>query len=295
MGRTAYRVLRGLGVSVPAVFTHRDDPGETRWFGSLAELADGDGVPVFAPEDVNRPEWVAQIRDLAPDVILSCYYRRMIGEEILRLPRIAALNLHGSLLPRYRGRCPVNWQILHGEREGGVTLHHMVRQADAGDIVGQRAVPIAETDTALDLFRKCEQAAAELLREMIPRVLDGTAPRVPQDSSRATYFGGRRPEDGRIDWSWPARRIYNLVRAVAWPYPGAFGFLRGRRLIVWWAEPAPAAPGPAPPGTVLEGGAAPVVAAGEGALRLVTVSEAGAGPDTPLDLAALVRPGDRFE
>ena len=136
-------------------------------------------------------------------MIFSFYYRHMIPEEILRIPPQGAYNLHGSLLPAYRGRCPVNWVLVNGETQTGVTLHHMVKKADAGDIVGQRVVPIAPEDTAFTLYGKLCDAAGILLDELLPLMKIGQAPRIPQDISRGSYFGGRRPEDGRIDWSWP--------------------------------------------------------------------------------------------
>lgn len=288
MGCIALNVLRELNASVPAVFTHRDDPDENRWFDSLGDLAGEMDIPVYFPEDINAGEWVNLMKDLAPDILLSCYFRQMIREEILAIPRIAAVNLHGSMLPRYRGRCPVNWQLVHGETQGGVTLHHMVRKADAGDIVAQQAVPIDEGDTALTLFRKMEKATEGLLREYIPKILAGTAPRIPQDHSQASYFGGRRPEDGRIDWSWPARRVYNLIRAVTWPYPGAFGFLDEKKVMIWSAEPLDHEDAGLPPGTILARGEDRLVQTGQGLLRLITVSEA---PGTPEDA---VSPGEIF-
>jgi UDP-4-amino-4-deoxy-L-arabinose formyltransferase/UDP-glucuronic acid dehydrogenase (UDP-4-keto-hexauronic acid decarboxylating) len=282
MGCIALKVLKELNVSVPAVFTHMDDPDENQWFESLGDLAGEMDIHVYFPEDVNTGEWVELIKNLAPDVLLSCYFRQMIKEEILAIPRIAAVNLHGSMLPRYRGRCPVNWQLIHGETQGGVTLHHMVLKADAGDIVAQQAVPIDERNTPLTLFGKMERVTEGLLREYIPRLLTGTAPRIPQDHSQATYFGGRRPDDGRIDWSWPARRIYNLIRAVTWPYPGAFGFLDEKKFMIWSAEPLDHEDAGLPPGTILERGEDRLVQTGQGLLRLITVSEEHRTPDDAL-------------
>ncbi len=288
MGCIALKVLRELNVSVPAVFTHRDNPDENRWFDSPGELAGEMDIPVYFPEDVNAGEWVKLMKDLTPDVLLSCYFRLMIKEEVLAIPRIAAVNLHGSLLPRYRGRCPVNWQLVYGETQGGVTLHHMVRKADAGDIVAQQAVPIDERDTALTLFRKMEKAAEGLLREYIPQLLAGTAPRIPQDHSQASYFGGRRPDDGRIDWSWPARRIYNLIRAVTWPYPGAFAFLDEKKVMIWSAEPLEHEDVGIPPGTVLARGEDRLVQTGQGLLRLITVSEEHRTPEEAISLEKIL-------
>jgi methionyl-tRNA formyltransferase len=213
------------------------------------------------------------IRDAEPDYLFSFYYRSMLKEEILSAPRLAALNLHGSLLPKFRGRAPVNWVLVQGETETGVTLHVMEIKPDAGDIVGQAAVPIAFEDTAVALFGKMEKAAGALLDELLPRLAKGDIPRRRNEIEKGSYFGGRRPEDGRIDWSWPALRAYNLVRAVTRPYPGAFAMLDGTPLLVWRAMPLPRQPGaPAlPPGTVVRiEGAAPAVGVvtGDGTLRL---------------------------
>jgi methionyl-tRNA formyltransferase len=288
MGCIALNVLKELNISVPAVFTHRDDPDENRWFDSLEDLAREMRIPVYFPEDINAGEWVKLMKNLAPEILLSCYFRQMIKEEILAIPSIAAVNLHGSMLPRYRGRCPVNWQLVYGETQGGVTLHHMVRKADAGDIVAQQAVPIDERDTALTLFRKMERATKGLLREYIPQLLAGTAPRTPQDHSQASYFGGRRPDDGRIDWSWPARRIYNLIRAVTWPYPGAFGFLDRKKIMIWSAEPLDHEDAGLPPGTILARDEDRLVQTGQGLLRLITVSEAHGTPDDAISLKEIL-------
>ena len=268
--------LFSLGANVTAVVTHRDDPREAVWFRSVAERARSAGVPVLEPASVNSPEVVDELARLAPDMILSFYFREILSRDILALPSHGALNLHGSLLPRYRGRCPVNWVLVHGETETGVTLHHMELRPDTGDIVAQRAVPIADEDTALTLNRKLGAAARALLRETFPRLVAGTAPRIPQDHTRASYFGGRRPEDGRMVWSQTARQLYNLVRAVTHPYPGAFTTCRTTPLFVWWARPLDDRPDGVP-GEVLEvrRGSGIVVAAGSGALLLERVAFGG--------------------
>jgi methionyl-tRNA formyltransferase len=156
----------------------------------------------------------------------------MLSPEVLASASRGGYNMHGSLLPRYRGRVPVNWAILHGEHETGATLHRMEAKPDAGDIVDQMAVPILPDDVALDVFRKVTVAAELVLRRSLPSILEGTDPRIEQDLSRGSYFGGRRPEDGRIDWTMGARAIHDLVRAVAPPYPGAFTDLAGHRLSI---------------------------------------------------------------
>jgi methionyl-tRNA formyltransferase len=156
----------------------------------------------------------------------------MLGSALLETPAAGALNMHGSLLPRYRGRVPVNWAVIKGERETGATLHYMVEKPDAGDIVAQQAVPILPDDTAFDVFTKVTVAAELALDRVLPALRAGTAPRVPQDLSRGSYFGGRKPEDGRIHWGSSAAEIHNLVRGVAPPYPGAFSDVGGKRVRV---------------------------------------------------------------
>lgn len=282
MGCRALKVLHELGIEVPAVFTHRDSPGENLWFDSLAEMARQYDITCHFPDNVNKPEWVELIRSLKPDVILSCYFRQMIKQDILDIPRLAAVNLHGSLLPKYRGRCPVNWQLVFGEKISGVTLHHMVIKADAGDIVAQKEVPVDFKDNALTLFHKLEDAAEEVLREYIPRLLDNTAPRIKQDHSKASYFGGRRPEDGLIDWNWDAVRIYNLVRAVTWPYPGSFGFVQenGRKIYIWECEPLEDMDTGKAPGTVAIRDGNCLVQSGKGCIRIISAT------DSPQPMAA---------
>ena len=263
MGIVGLRALLAHGFEVPMVLSHEDDPGENRWFGSVAQFCRERGIPVFCPKDVNEAPWPSRIRDARPDLLFSFYYRSMLKQEVLDIPRLGAMNLHGSLLPKYRGRAPVNWVLVKGETGTGVTLHLMTEKPDAGDIVGQAEVPIAFTDTALTLFGKMEEAAARLLDELLPRIAAGDIPRRPNDIARGSYFGGRKAEDGRIDWSRPAVEIYNLVRAVTRPYPGAFTELAGEKLVVWWAQPHPAPPGsPSTPGTIRVAGGPSIEMAG---------------------------------
>jgi len=252
--------------NIIAVISHKDNPDEEIWFRSVARLAKKYGIPVYTPETVNTPAWIQQIRSWEPDLIFSFYYRNMIDEEILRIPQLGAFNMHGSLLPKYRGRVPINWAVLHGEKETGVTLHYMVMQADAGDIVDQEAVPIGFEDTAQDVFNKCVKAARQVLERQLEAIAAGSAPRRKQDESQATYFGGRKPEDGRIDWTVDAEKIYNLIRAVTQPYPGAFTFVDGKKLFIWWAKPRKNDGGK--PGIVVSTDPL-IVSAGSGSLEII--------------------------
>jgi methionyl-tRNA formyltransferase len=228
VGVRCLSVLLAHGVEVALVVTHEDSPTETIWFDSVERLARLHDLEVAHPADPNAPAFVDRIAALRPDFLFSFYYRHMLGPALLGLAGRGALNMHGSLLPKYRGRVPVNWAILKGERETGATLHYMVEKPDAGAIVAQQAVPILPEDTALDVFCKVTVAAEMALDRVLPDLLAGRAPGIPQDLGRGSYFGGRRPEDGRIDWSRSAREIHDLVRAVAPPYPGAFTEVEGR-------------------------------------------------------------------
>ena len=266
MGCAGIKALLDAGFEITAVFTHKDNPNENIWFDSVAELAASRGIPVFAPEDINHPVWIGRIREMKPDFLFSFYYRSLIRKELLAIPAQGCFNLHGSLLPRYRGRVPINWAIINGETETGVTLHCMTPKADAGDIVAQEKVAITDDDTARTLFDKCVAAAEVMLKKTLPLLKEGKAERIPQDNSRATVFGGRKPADGEIDWRKSAVAVRNLIRAVTRPYPGAFSFLGDRKCFIWSAELAEN-PAGAAPGTVIS--ASPLtVACGEGALRI---------------------------
>jgi methionyl-tRNA formyltransferase len=287
MGFACMEALLALGAPIVALFTHEDDPGEEIWWRSCAELARRHSIPVHTPERIDG-QWMARIAAMRPAVLYSFYYRHLLSEAVLKLAPLGAYNLHGSLLPAYRGRAPVNWMLVNGEREAGVTLHQMVARADAGDIIAQRAVPIEDRDTALTLYHKLVPLGASLIREFHPLIASGRAPRRPQDLSAGSYFGRRRPEDGRIDWRWPARRIFNLVRAVTHPYPGAFCYAGGRKLFVWSATIGEESGSRAHAGTIVDetpdGGVE--VAAGEGTVIITRVQFEGEAEGTARELLA---------
>jgi methionyl-tRNA formyltransferase len=269
VGHDCLSLLLERGDNVVALITHEDSPGEKIWFKTPAAAAKAGGIPVFTPEKTGVPEWVERIGALRPDLILSVYYRNMIGGKILALAPLGAFNMHGSLLPKYRGRAPINWAVLNGEPRIGMTLHRMVREPDAGNIVDQDGVDIGSRDTAEQAFRKVLPCARRVLGRQIDPLLSGTARETPQDPLQATYFGGRKPEDGRIDWTRPSSQIFNLIRAVTDPYPGAFTDVGPARLMVWWAEgDSPAARGKSGKSGEVISASPLVVATGEGALEL---------------------------
>ena len=267
IGCVGLQALVDAGYDVQAVFTHTDSPDENNFFSSVARVGAGLNLPVYAPEDVNHPLWVDRIRELQPDVIFSFYYRNMLSEEVLSLAPQGGFNLHGSLLPRYRGRAPVNWALLKGESETGVTLHKMVKRPDAGDIVGQLAVPISSDDIALTLHAKVRDAAKVLLTDVLPKIKQGNVTLTPQDESQASYFGRRTAADGEIHWNKSATEINNLIRAVTEPYPGAFTYLGQRKMTIWRSRPLATAHDKRP-GTVLSSDPL-IVACGEGALEIL--------------------------
>lgn len=232
VGVRCLSVLLAHGVDVALVVTHPDNPAEEIWFASVADRAREAGIPVVMPADANAPEFIAQLAALQPDFIFSFYYRAMLSDAVLATAARGAYNMHGSLLPHYRGRVPVNWAVLHGETRTGASLHRMVSKPDAGDLVAQQAVPILPDDTAFEVFGKVTVAAEMALDACLPALLAGRADHVPLDLRAGSYFGGRRPEDGRIDWQQPAQAIHNLIRAVAPPYPGAFCGDGANRLIL---------------------------------------------------------------
>jgi len=282
-----YRCISELlrqGAAIELIFTHEDSPTEQIWFDSVRALAERHCIPLLT-SDISLPENVARVKALAPDFIVSFYYRNMISREVLEIPRLGALNLHGSFLPQYRGRVPVNWSVINGETETGATLHYMVEKPDAGDIVDQERVPIAFTDTAQDVFLNVTEAAVKIISRAWPLLKSGKAPRTRMNLAKGSYFGGRKPADGRIDWGKSAVQIYNLVRGVTHPYPGAFAYLGDLKVIIWSAWPLE---GEAEPGHILSHRPL-LVATGDGVLEIRSLQIDGdveKNPDT-LNLTAV--------
>ena len=232
VGLNCLKALLTAGIQVDLVVTHQDDPNENVWFGSVAKLCQEKNIPYITPSATELIDLAPKLQALAPDYIFSFYYRYMIPAQILAYAKIAALNMHGSLLPQYRGRAPVNWAILHGETQTGATLHIMEAKPDAGDIVGQSAVSIGPDETATDVFSKVSEAAVAVIHEVLPNLIKGNVPRKPNELQKGSYFGGRKPADGQIHWDQKAIQVHNLVRAVAPPYPGAFTDYQGQTMTV---------------------------------------------------------------
>jgi methionyl-tRNA formyltransferase len=232
VGVNCLKALLAAGIKVDLVVTHQDDPNENIWFASVAKLCTDQNIPFITPNSNELVDLVPKLQAFAPDYIFSFYYRHMIPAQILACAKIAALNMHGSLLPKYRGRAPVNWAILHGETQTGATLHIMETKPDAGDIVGQSAVSIGPNETATDVFTKVSQAAVAVINQVLPNLIQGQVPRQANKLQKGSYFGGRKPADGQVHWNQKAVQVHNLVRAVAPPYPGAFTDHQGKTMII---------------------------------------------------------------
>ncbi|HCD1255618.1 TPA: bifunctional UDP-4-amino-4-deoxy-L-arabinose formyltransferase/UDP-glucuronic acid oxidase ArnA [Citrobacter amalonaticus] len=268
MGCLGVQAVLDAGYDIAAIFTHADNPAENAFFGSVSRLAAEAGIPVYAPDDVNHPVWTERISQLAPDVIFSFYYRHLLSDAILEQAPAGAFNLHGSLLPKYRGRAPLNWVLVNGESETGVTLHRMVKRADAGAIIAQQRVAISPDDTALTLHHKLCQTARQVLEQALPAIKRRETRDVLQNESEATYFGRRTPADSFLTWDRPATTLHNMVRAVAAPWPGAFCY-SGTQKFTLWSSRVHAQNNSAQPGTVIS--VSPLlIACSEGALEVVT-------------------------
>ncbi len=234
VGVRCVRELLAQGVQIPLLFTHADDPGESQWFGSVRQLAEAHGIRVETPDDpntagVDRGGRGRQIRILCSRfTIATCWTRHGCA-----VPRRGALNMHGSLLPKYRGRAPVHWAILNGETETGASLHYMVEKPDAGALVDQQPCPSWRmTRRSTCRSRWPTAAAAGAAAQSACDWSRAARRRGRWTSAQGSYFGRRRPEDGRIDWRCRRAAIHDLVRAVAPPFPGAFTEVNGCRLAV---------------------------------------------------------------
>ena len=286
VGRAALEGLIEAGVEVKALFTYAQGDDE-RWFEAPAALAEREGIPVFREPAFNADPVFERIRDLAPDFLFSFYFREMIQARFLDLPRLGAYNLHGSLLPKYRGRAPINWVLVKGEPETGITLHAMTPKPDDGAIIGQTRLPIQWDDTALSLTMRSAEAGRALVRELAPRLADGTAPRIDQKTlGPSTYFGGRKPEDSRLDFAMAAREAFDQIRAVADPWPNAFLRTERGEVRVAWALPAGA---PCPSGQFKEGPEGVLLGFADSALRIVALRKDGFRSERPTDHSAWLR------
>ena len=282
VGRAALEGLLEAGVEVKALFTYAQGNDEG-WFEPPAVLAEAKGIPVYIEPSFNTDGVFQRIQSLQPDFLFSFYFREMIQARFLDLPRLGAYNLHGSFLPKYRGRAPINWVLVKGEQETGITLHAMTPKPDDGDIIGQARIPIAWDDTALSLTLRSAEAGRELVRELVPRLADGTAPRLDQKTlGPSSYFGGRKPADSQLALSMTKEEAFNQIRAVADPWPNAFLKTERGEVKIAWALPDSA---PCPPGHFRISDSGVLLGFSNGPLRLLALRHSGIRSETPEDHA----------
>jgi methionyl-tRNA formyltransferase len=252
---------------------------------SFDEIAVDLGSRLVEAADINAPETVDAVRELEPEFLFVVGWSQLLREPILELAPRGAFGMHPTLLPRHRGRAPIPWAILSGLATTGVTLFEIPdARADSGAIVGQVEVPIAPDETATILFERLAVAHVELVRELVPAILAGAAPRLPQDERRASAWPKRSPADGIIDWETRAPYLYDWVRAQTRPYPGAFTYLGDEKLVVWSARPVETAAVGAPGAVVEERPEGPVVACGGGSALLLAEVE----PSVALGVGAVL-------
>jgi len=286
VGYEALAGLLDLGIQVLGLYTYEQTSDET-WFTPPATLAREHGIPVHLFPNFNDDPVYEAIKAQAPDFLFSFYFREMIQARFLELPRLGAYNVHGSLLPAYRGRAPINWVLVKGEATTGVTLHAMTPKPDDGDIIAQAELPIAWDETALSLTYRAAAATRALLATAVPALVEGTARRINQKTlGPSTYFGGRKPADGRLDLAGPVQDAFNLVRAVADPWPNAFLETPGGQVKVAWALPTQA---PCPPGHFKPTREGVLLGFQDGALRLHTLRREEVRSDRPTEHAQWLR------
>ena len=286
VGTAALEGLLEAGVRVLGLYTYAQGEDE-RWFTPPATAAQACGIPVHLAPSFNDDSVYEAIRALNPDFLFSFYFREMIQARVLDLPRLGAYNLHGSLLPKYRGRAPINWVLVKGETETGVTLHTMTPKPDDGDIVAQARLAIDWDDTALSLTRKAADAGRALVREAVPGLVDGTAHRINQRTlGPSTYFGGRKPADSRLDFAMTVQEAFNQIRAVADPWPNAILETNRGSVKVAWALPSAA---PCPQGCFRPTPEGLLLGFSDGALSLRTLRREGERIERPGEQAEIMR------
>jgi methionyl-tRNA formyltransferase len=286
VGTAALEGLLEAGVEVKALYTYAQGEDE-RWFTPPAAVAQAQGIPVHMAPVFNDDRVYEAIQAHQPDFLFSFYFREMIQARFLDLPRLGAYNLHGSLLPKYRGRAPINWVLVKGEPETGITLHAMTPKPDDGFIVAQARLPIAWDETALSLTDKAAAAGRDLVREAIPGLVDGSSPRIDQKTlGPSTYFGGRKPADSRLDFAMTTAEAFNQIRAVADPWPNAFLETAAGTAKVAWALPCAE---PCPPGRFRVTGEGLLLGFSNGSLRIHTLKTRGLRVERPNDQAQILR------
>jgi methionyl-tRNA formyltransferase len=236
VGLACLKELNERGANIKAVYTRGSDDDISDQ-ADVERFAEQANIPLHRVRSVNTETVKSRIQEYGPDILFVIGWSRLVEQDLLDIPSVTAIGMHPAPLPRGRGRAPVAWSLIKGLDETALSCFHLVKEADAGDIIGQRTVPIETTDDAASLYDKIIDAGAELIREYYPRFEEGDVPRESQDETRATWWPKRDPHHGLIDWTKSSQEIYNWIRAQTRPYPGAFSYLDDRKVTVWSANP----------------------------------------------------------
>ena len=217
--------------------SYSENPVEIKTHATFDDLAKQAGCEVaLLRGKINTTSYLDYLKQWQPDLLCALGWYYMIPRKVRDLAPLGCVGIHASLLPKYRGGAPIPWAIINGEQETGVSFFYLEDGVDNGDIIGQVKFPIKDEDDCSTIYAKATRAAISLLRDFLPQLKAGTAPRIPQDESQATYYPQRKPEDGLIDWSWSAKRIRDFIRAQTRPYPGAFMYIQGKKITIWDAD-----------------------------------------------------------
>ena len=283
------------GHEVVAVIGIPEDPNEKNYYASVVHAAKEHAIQAYTPQNVNNPDLVNTFRELQPDLITVISYRQILRKPIIDIPTLGVINLHGALLPKFRGGSPINWALIKGEKETGVTIHYIDEGVDTGPIIKQSAIPIAYDDTVVTLFDKVTQAGFEIFQDVIGYFESGDVPKKTNIKADGSYYRRRTPEQGLIDWNQDAVSVYNLIRALVPPFPGAFSYFDGRKVIIEWGLPVSVSKATASPGEIIvfQHMGQHAIATGGGAIlpQRVNVEGLGSGPPEELFQLAGIEPG----
>jgi methionyl-tRNA formyltransferase len=297
LGRRCILALDGLGANVAAVYTSPESEQLSDQI-SFRSLADNIGTQLHEVTSINTPEVAAEMREYNPDILFVVGWSRLVEQEIIDIPYIAALGMHPAPLPRGRGRAPVAWNLIKGYESTELTMFQLVEEADAGAVYGRYTIEIDEDDDAGTLNKKIYNAGESLIRKCYPQIVEGSIEPQQQDEAVATWWPRRRPHDGLIDWNHSARDVYNWIRGQTHPYPGAFTYIDETKVTIWEAEPPEGNRVYAKPGEILDSqGSILKVAAWEEAIeiRRLQVSDDNEIPAAHLVTAYPYEIGDVFE
>lgn len=236
LGRACLTELVNHGADIRAIYTRKNQANVSDQT-DLDMFAEQANIPLHRVDSINTDNVKSQIRKYAPELLFVIGWSRLVDSEVLNIPSVTAVGMHPAPLPRGRGRAPIAWSLIKGIDTTALSFFHLVEEADAGDLIGQKDIPIDRTDDAASLYQKVVAAGQELIREYYPQFEAGTVPREPQKNANATWWPKREPHHGLIDWTKSAAEVYNWIRGQTKPYPGAFSYLRDRKVTIWSANP----------------------------------------------------------